>query len=117
VTTVDYEMSTEEIKDWILRQDLPLSRDLIPAPDRLKLELEDLGFEAIKLRQVGPHPVWSFAGRIGGSTLEHDFIIAVALKKIALKMGFKAKNREIVVEVFGGRFSGAICLDPGVACN
>lgn len=110
-------MSTEEIKDWILRQDLPLSRDLLPVPERLRLELEDLGFEAIKLRQIGDHPVWSLAGRIGRSTLEQDFIIAVALKKIALKMGFKAKKREIVVEVCGRRFSGAICLDQGAACN
>jgi hypothetical protein len=105
-----YEMSSEEIKAWVLSRD-PLRCEL-PMCEQISRALQDLGLERIRLNRVEPHPVWNVSAKVGQFRANSLRSVKLAIKKMCDELGFKVRMNEIVASVDRGRLNAAFALVP-----
>jgi hypothetical protein len=105
-----YEMSSEEIKAWVLSRD-PLRCEL-PMREQISRALQDLGLERIRLNQVEPHPVWNVSAKVGQFRADSLRSVKIALRKMCDELGFRVRMNEIIVSVYRGRLNAAFGLIP-----
>lgn len=80
-------------------------------PDLIVAEVERLGFNRIRVVRVGPRPVWSLTACLGQSVYDCDFIVQVAVKRLAHSLGFNLKLDEIIATVRGDHIRAIFSLD------
>lgn len=107
-----YEMTSEEVKAWILRHDFPPLRSDLPMRDQIALAFRNLGFERIRVNQVIHHPVWNVSAHIGTSSVQSLRSIKIALRKLCRDLGYRLGMNEIIASIYRGRLNAAFALVP-----
>lgn len=105
-----YEISSEELKSWILSRD-PMRCEL-PMRDQIILALQDLGFQRVRVAQVIHHPVWNVSAHVGTFRADSLRAVKLALKKLCDELGFRVRMNEIVAGIYRGRLNAAFALIP-----
>ncbi|ODU24271.1 MAG: hypothetical protein ABS95_02055 [Verrucomicrobia bacterium SCN 57-15] len=108
-----YEISSQELKDWVLSRD-PMRCELL-LRDQIPLTLKDMGFERIRVTQVIYHPVWNVFAHVGMFRAESLRSVKIALKKMRDELGFRVTMNEIVASMYRGRLNAAFALIPATA--
>src|SRR6187200_3387983 len=93
-----YEISSEEIKRWVLSRD-PMRCEL-PMREQITLALRDMGFERIRVNEVVPHPVWNISASVGRFKADSLRSLKIALKKMCGELGFRVRLSEIVASLY-----------------
>ena len=100
-----------DVKQFLARhQVLGSFREEPSLPGLIRAEVEHLGFESVRVVAVGPYPVWAVAARLGASKFDRDYIVRVAMKRLAQNLGFKLHLRDIAARVRGECVQAAFCL-------
>lgn len=109
-------MKEIDVKKFLARHDALGSFSVESAylPELIMAEVERLGFEHVRVVRVGPHPVWSVTARLGASKFDCDYIVRVAIKRLAQHLGFKLRLRDIMARVRGKCVRVAFCLDAAL---
>src|ERR1044071_10277263 len=94
------EMTSDEIKDWILSHEFPQLRCDLPMRDQITLALQDIGFQRVRANQVVHHPVWNVSAHVGTSRADSVRSVKIALKRICGELGFTVRMSEIVATLY-----------------
>jgi hypothetical protein len=106
------EMSSEEIKAWILSRDFPPLRCDLPMREQIAIALHEMGFERIRVTPVIHHPIWNIAANVGQFHTDSVRSLKIAIKKMCAELGFRVRMNEIVASLYRGRVSAAFALVP-----
>lgn len=105
-------MTADEVKDWILMQDIPLSRHKLPMREQIERYLRDIGFDRVRVKQIDPHPVWNVSAQVGQSETHSVRSLKLALQRMCRDIGFRVKGNEIVASLYRSRVNAAFALLP-----